>query len=503
MEKLISAFRCLQCFIFLAAFFAAAPLLQAAGKISDEDRCEYPVWCVKSAEKNYERIAYALVSKVFGTQVWVVRPDLPQNKLMLTSKSWNRHPYWSWDGTKLAFAGGDANGVQQLWIMDDDGGGTKQLTDTAEDKLYPVLSPQYNRIAYFSVVKEQATVNIMDLDKNNEVKVIARCGNITPNTVLSPAAWSPDMKYLAYVKLDSEFKNENVYVIDINSREERQLTKTGYIGSGLAWSPDGNSVLFPAPSVNSRNFSLFKCDVNTGELSELIPLVTPLGAAFSPSGKKICYVKNYQIWSADADGRNQRQVTVPEVVVDLKAWEVRKKQNMAALLKLKGFVGRRVWLRKNIWTSAGQKLNKLTECELSNVRNKIMLPGKEVVTDKASFTIEIELKIEGKKFFVVYLNEIDGYLEDFSRFFFFEDPVKTRNWPSSVWEAIKSRDVLIGMTPEQVLLSLGEPSEMLSNPSSRNEIWDYKFIGTISFENGRVKEFKPVMTIKYTGGGAK
>ncbi|MEI7905381.1 MAG: hypothetical protein WCI43_08215 [Candidatus Firestonebacteria bacterium] len=479
---------------------AAFPLL-AAEPENKEERCEYPVWSVKHAEKGFERIAYTLVSKVYGTQIWSLRADELKQKVMLTSKAWNRHPYWSWDGKNIAFAGGDEKGVQQLWIMEDDGGGVRQLTSTPEDKLYPVFSPGGEQIAFISVEKQNASLHLLDTRKKEPHKVLLKCGIVGPETVLSPPAWSPDMKQIAFVMLDKEFKKENIFIAGVATGEEKQVTTTGFVGSGLAWSPDGKKLIYPALAKDGLSFSLFSLELETREITELITRVTPLGVSFSPGGKKICFIKNYQIWSADGDGKNQRQLTAPEIVVDLKAWEVRKKQNLEAVFKLKEFVGRKLWFRKNIWTASGTKIDKLTECELVNVRNKIVLPGRELLTDKSALSIEIELKVNGKRFYVVYLNEMEGYLEDFTRFFFFENPYDSYKWDKSVWDAIKAKTVNTGMTKEQVMLSLGEPTEMLKSSTSVNELWDFKFVGTVSFENNVVKEFKPVTTILNIEGG--
>lgn len=462
----------------------------------EEERCEYPVWSNKSLDSGSERIAYTLVSKIYGTQIWVVRVDETRHKIMLTSKNWNRHPYWSWDGKRIVYAGGDDKGIQQIWIMNDDGTELKQLTTSEEDKLYPVFSPKGDKVIFISVKNNEAFICEIETSGKGESIVITKCGNVGENTILSPISFSPEGKFIAYVKFDFEYKNENIFVLNLQNKEEKQITKNGFIGSGLSWSFNGKDLAYIAPASGGKGYSLYIINLENNEIREVITAVTPLGVSFSPSGRNICFLRNHQIWIADVDGKNQKQLTTKEIVRDLKAWEVRKKQNLETLLKLKEYIGRRVWLRKTITTITGERLEKLTEAEIINVRNKILLSEKYRIIDTASLTLEIELKIKGKKFFVVYLSEITGYIDDFSRFFFLTNPYESYNWSNEIWDAIKERKVLLGMDKTQVLLSLGEPDEILKSGKAVNELWVYRFKGTISFENDKVKEFKPVTTIE-------
>lgn len=483
-------------FILSAVFLTAVYGGIAMSEDIEEERCEYPVWSVKSEDTGSERIAYALVSKIYGTQIWTVRADDNKHRIMLTSVNWNRHPSWNWDGKRIVYAGGDAKNVQQIFIMNEEGSEQVQLTDTSEDKLYPVFSPKGDKIAYVSFKKNEAFIYELDISaktKKEPVKLI-KCGNIGKDTVLSPIAYSPDGKSIAFVKLDPDYKNENIFILDLQTKKEKQATSKGYVGSGLSWSPDNSKLVYTSPSNSGRGFSLYILNLENNETKEFLTNITPLGVCWSPDNKKVCFLRNYQIWTADTDGKTQKQITAREIVVDLKGWEIRKKQNMEAVLKLREFVGKKVWLRKTIFTTSGEKLEKLLEADIINVRNKIMLPEKYRVLDDSRLTIEIELRVKGKRFFVVYLNEITGYIDDFSRFFFLSNPYTSYNWGQDIWDAIKNRKVLLGMNKTQVLLALGEPSELLKSGQAVNELWVYKFVGTISFQDDIVKEFKPAGT---------
>ncbi|OGF48710.1 MAG: hypothetical protein A2231_10755 [Candidatus Firestonebacteria bacterium RIFOXYA2_FULL_40_8] len=476
--------------ILSALLLSAFGLGQSFAETMEEDRCEYPVWSVKTQDTGVERIAYALVSKIYGTQIWTINTENARNKIMLTSVNWNRHPFWSWDGKRLAFAGGDEKQVQQIFVMTEDGTEQTKLTSGPEDKLYPVFSPKGDKVIYISVDKEDASLYEIPVSGKGSPVLITKCGKIGKDTVLNPAAYSPDGASIAYVKLDTEFKNQNIYIYRTGTKQEKQLTTEGFIGSGLSWSPDGSKLSFISPG-KGKGFSIYVRDISSGATTEIITSVTPLGLSWAPDSKRLTFLRNYQVWVSDADGKNQKQLTTQEIVADVKSWQDRKKQNMVELMKLKEYIGRTVWLKKTIMTDRGEKLEKLSEAKILNVRNKLLLPDKYRVMDDSRFGIEIELRINNKKFYIVYLYESSQYTEDFSKFFFMTNPYLSFGWSNEVWEAIKAKKVMAGMSKTQVILALGEPSDVIRTAGSASELWNYKFLGTVTFIEEKVKEFKP------------
>jgi len=487
----------------LAGLLLLVPGLEKSySEVLEEDRCEYPVWSVKTQDTGAERIAYTLVSKIYGTQIWTINTENARNKIMLTNINWNRHPFWSWDGKRIAFAGGDEKQVQQIFIMSEDGTEQLKLTNSPEDKLFPVFSPKGDKLIYISVNKGNASIFEVDVSGKSLPVLVTACGKVGKNTVLNPAVFSPDGANIAYVKLSPDFKKQNIYIYSTGSGQEKPLTEEGYIGSGLSWSPDGSRLAFISPG-KGKGYSVYIKELSGGTTKEIVTAVTPLGLSWSPDSKHLCFLRNYQIWLADLDGKNQKQLTTQEIVTDIKGWQDRKRQNMAELMELREYIGRSVWLKKTIITDKREKLEKLSEAKILNVRSKLLLPEKYRVMDDARFGIEIELQIKNKKFFVVYLYESSKYTEDFSRLFFTTNPYESFGWPAEIWDAIKAKKVLPGMGKTQVMLSLGEPSEVIKNAGSVSELWDYKFNGTVTFVGEKVKDFKETNKEIINKGGQK
>ena len=73
----------------------------------------------------------------------------------------------------------------------------------------------------------------------------------------------------------------------------------------------------------------------------------------------------------------------------------------------------------------------------------------------------------------------------FDDLFFSQDPRTLFAWPDSIWSAIRSGNVIVGMTPEQAKMAWGTPKSTGSDGPDR-EAWTYASGNTVHFENGVV-----------------
>jgi Tol biopolymer transport system component len=148
-------------------------------------------------------------------------------------------PNWSPDGSSLV-----VNGNGRLWRLDADAGDLREVPlggveDINNDH---VLSP------------DGATVYVSSED--GHIHAVALAGGSASRRVSSPKGdrfrhylhgISPDGSTLAYIGLESRpdgTVRTNVYLLDIESREERQLTDDAFPDDGAEFSPDGEWVYF-------------------------------------------------------------------------------------------------------------------------------------------------------------------------------------------------------------------------------------------------------------------
>ena len=192
------------------------------------------------------------------------------------------------------------------------------------------------------------TINLQNGEKKHITTPSAPAVDHTPR-------FSPDGKSLAFIRYFSSFRRE-IFVVSAGGGEPRQITSDDVQIYGLAWNADSKKLFFTSfraadqlnlweisigekaepqmISTGSRNlsdlaispngktiaFAEETADENIWEIEEGKP-PTPLirstradhSQQFSPDGTHIVFASdrtgNYEIWIADADGKNQRQLT--------------------------------------------------------------------------------------------------------------------------------------------------------------------------------------------------
>ncbi|MGH1363302.1 MAG: Tol-Pal system beta propeller repeat protein TolB [Calditrichia bacterium] len=106
--------------------------------------------------------------------------------------------------------------------------------------------------------------------------------------------------------------SKEIFLIDYDSHNRRQLTKNRSLNLTPAWLMDGTQVLLT--SYVNKNPDLFTIATGTGEMKPLIrgeSLTT--SAAISPDGKKVAFVStrdgNAEIYVMDSNGKNPQRIT--------------------------------------------------------------------------------------------------------------------------------------------------------------------------------------------------
>lgn len=83
---------------------------------------------------------------------------------------------------------------------------------------------------------------------------------------------------------------------------------------------------------------------------------------------------------------------------------------------------------------------------------------------------------------------VANYNEALSRHFYLDDPFKGRNWSKAVWDLVKANCIQIGMTPDMVRMSWGDPKRINRTIYSFgvHEQWVYGMSCYVYFEDGKV-----------------
>jgi TolB protein len=177
----------------------------------------------------------------------------------------NLSPAWSPEGGKLAFSS-SRSGDPEIYVIDQSGGNLHRITTSKG----PDVSPVWNRktgsqIAWVSGRTGLPQIYVMGSDGTNVQQVTDTGYAVSP-------AWSPNGQLLAFSWMrhygPGAPGSEDIYIMDIVSKQWVQLTHDGGRNDFPSWSPDGRHIVFQS----NRSGSL-------------------------------------QIWSMLANGTNQKQLT--------------------------------------------------------------------------------------------------------------------------------------------------------------------------------------------------
>jgi dipeptidyl aminopeptidase/acylaminoacyl peptidase len=133
----------------------------------------------------------------------------------------------------------------------------------------------------------------------------------TPNRHDITPRWSPDGRRIAFLSDRPGFYE--LFVLDFETRQERQVTHAGHDLGGIDWSPDGTRIVCTVNRAGALDLAIV--DVETGELRDLR---TAFGVHsrphWLPDGRSIVFEYEdpqtpHDIYRIDIETRQMRQLT--------------------------------------------------------------------------------------------------------------------------------------------------------------------------------------------------
>ena len=162
----------------------------------------------------------------------------------------NFSPAWASDGTRIAFSSSMRTGDPEIYVADATGANPKRLTAFKGSDVSPVFNPKTNaQVAWVSGRTGLPQIFIMDADGSN-VQQITREGY-----AVSPT-WSPNGLALAFSWIrhygPGAPGGQDIYLMDVASRQFVQLTHDAGRNDFPSWSPDGRHIVFQSNRTGSE-----------------------------------------------------------------------------------------------------------------------------------------------------------------------------------------------------------------------------------------------------------
>jgi TolB protein len=193
------------------------------------------------------RIAFASMSSG-GWNIQMFSTDLGRSISFPRSSGTNLSPAWSSDGTHLAYSS-SRNGFPNIYVSDQNGNGSKQITNGKGPDVSPVWNPKTNaQIAFVSGRSGLPQIYIMDADGSNVQRITNEGYAVSPS-------WSPNGQFLAFAWIRHYGPGapgaQDIYIMDVASKQWVQLTHDTGRNDFPSWSPDGRHLVYQSNKLGS------------------------------------------------------------------------------------------------------------------------------------------------------------------------------------------------------------------------------------------------------------
>ena len=244
-----------------------------------------------------------------ASEIWVMEADGSRKRHLTDGSS----PKWSPNGDRILFTDdGEPEGTQIFVRWMDDEGARTQITHLENSPGNVEWSPDGRQIAF-----------TMSVDSDNPWPISLPGRPEGANWTEAPKV----VNRLQYRRDRRGYIDEgysHLFVVPADGGTARRLTDGDWNHNGVAWTPDGEEILFTSLRVEDaehewRQSDIYSVTVASGEITQLTDRSGPDGSPVpSPDGRLIAYTGNdlttdtyitRKLYVMDRDGSNVRMIS--------------------------------------------------------------------------------------------------------------------------------------------------------------------------------------------------
>lgn len=218
------------------------------------------------------------VSNGYRNQIWITALEGGNQEQLTFMGTSNLSPAWSPDGKFMAYVS-NAMGSSQIWLMNLQTRDSQQLTDLPSGAWQPVWSPDGKQIAFLSETRFE--------DRNPgglyDIKIY---------THLRYRWWSDDNRY-------DEGRRSHIFIIDLATKEIRQLTDGDFFDDEICFSPDAKFIAFVSNRTENRenniDTDIWIVSVESSTVEKAFENTGPdYSPAWSPDGRYLAWRSTFR-----------------------------------------------------------------------------------------------------------------------------------------------------------------------------------------------------------------
>jgi eukaryotic-like serine/threonine-protein kinase len=209
-------------------------------------------------------------------------------------------------GRKIVFHSFTPKGNSEIFIMNTDGGGVTQLTNSRFDNYRSYPSPDSQKIAFVSSRDGNPEVYVMNIDGTSQKR-------LTNNPAMdgqTGMTWTADSKSIVFAT--NRDTTNQLYIVNADGTDLKKFLDTTTNEYDPAISPDGKQIAFTSNRENNNDVYVANIDGTNVRRLTSEPFYDGV-PAWSPDGRRMLFASNrdgrFEFYVMDANGTNQRRVT--------------------------------------------------------------------------------------------------------------------------------------------------------------------------------------------------